>query len=145
VAAVLLADEHDERRTVHAGGGERRDRVAEPGRRVQERERGVARADGVARGHADDGPLVQREHEAQIVREPGQERHLGRAGVREDRRQPGLAQDAERRLAHGARPRAAAVPLRDRHRVRPARLGAHGRQATPPASAAELAHSAILI
>ena len=52
VPAVLLADDDDERRAVHARGRERADGVAEPGRRVQERERRLAAADRVARSPA---------------------------------------------------------------------------------------------
>ena len=44
---------------------------------------------------------MQGEHEAQVVGQPGEERHLGRAGVREDRRQLEPAQHVERRGAHG--------------------------------------------
>ena len=47
------------------------------------------------------------EHEAEVVRQVGEQPDLGRPGVREDRRQPVLAPDVERRLADGLRrPRA---------------------------------------
>ena len=59
---------HDERRAVDARGGEGADGVAEPGRRVQDRERGLAAPDRPAGRHADDRALVQREHEAEVVR-----------------------------------------------------------------------------
>ena len=101
MAAVLLADDDDERRAVQARGGERGDRVAEPRRRVQQRQRRRAAPDRVAGRHRDHRALVQREHEAQVVGQPGQERHLGRAGVREDRGQPEAAQHVERGVAHG--------------------------------------------
>ena len=51
--------------------------------------------------------LVQAEHETQVVREVGEERHLGGAGIAEDRGQALLPEDLERRVAnrlpaHGA-------------------------------------------
>ena len=49
VPAVLLADDDDERRPVHARRRERADRGAEARRRVQQDERGLAAADRVAR------------------------------------------------------------------------------------------------
>jgi GntR family transcriptional repressor for pyruvate dehydrogenase complex len=101
VAAVLLADEHDDRRAVLARRGERGDRVAEPRRRVQQRQRRRAARDGVAGGHRDRRALVQREHELEVVGQPGEERHLGRAGVREDRRQLEATQHIERHGPHG--------------------------------------------
>ena len=91
----------DERRAVHARRRERADGVAEPGGRVDERERRLAAADRVAGREPDDRALVQPEHEAQVVGQPGEERHLGRAGVREERRQPAPAEDVERRVADG--------------------------------------------
>ena len=103
VAPVLLADDDDERRAVDARGGERADGVAEPGGRVQDRERGLAAPDRPAGRHADDRALVQREHEAEVVRQIGQQLDLGRARVREDRGQPVLAPDVEGRLADGLR------------------------------------------
>ena len=79
MAAVLLPDEHDERRTVHARGRERADGVSEPGGRVQDRERRLVAPDRPAGRHADDGALVQREHEAQVVGQVGEQLDLGRA------------------------------------------------------------------
>ncbi len=102
VTPVLLADDDDERRAVDTGGRERADRVAEPRGRVQEDERRLAAPDRVAARHADHGSLVQAEHEVEIVGQPRQERHLGRAGVREERRQPAAAEDVERRVADEA-------------------------------------------
>ena len=87
VAAVLLAHDHHERHAVQARGGDRRDGVPQPGRAVQERQRGSSPAQRVPAGDAHHRPLVQRQHEAQVVRQPGQERHLGAARVGEDRRQ----------------------------------------------------------
>ena len=63
---------------------------------------GSPRADRVAGRERDDRVLVQREHEAQVVRQPREERHLRRAGIREQRRQPAPAEDVERRVADGA-------------------------------------------
>jgi hypothetical protein len=77
VAAVLLADEHDDRRAVLARRGERGDGVAEPRRRVQQRQRRLAARDRVTGGHRDRRALVQREHELEVVGQPGQERDLG--------------------------------------------------------------------
>ena len=135
--AVLLTDDDHERRAVDAGGRQRGDRVAQAGRRVQEHERGRARADRHAGGHADDGALVEREHEPQVGREPGEQRDLGRAGVGEDRVEAAGAQDVERRVADGARGRAVGTPVRRRPIAcrrgaarRPRRLAAHRAQAT---------------
>ena len=104
VAAVLLADQDDERRSVDPRGGERADGVAEAGRRVQDRERTAPPrvTNRPARGHADDRGLVQTEHEVQVVRQVGEQVELGRPGVGEERRQPALAQNLESRIAHGA-------------------------------------------
>ena len=101
VAAVLLADEHDQRRAVLARGGERGDGVAEPRCRVQQRQRRHSAGDRVAGGHRDRRALVERQDELQILREPGEKRHLGRARVGEDRRQLEAPQHIERRGAHG--------------------------------------------
>ena len=107
MAPVLLAHDDHERRAVDARGGQCADGVAEAGGRVQDRERGLAAPDRPARRHADDRALVQREHEAEVVRQIGQQPDLGRPRVREDRGQAVLAPDVEGRLAdrldsHGA-------------------------------------------
>ena len=68
VPPVLLADEHDQRRAVHARGGERADGVAEPGGRVQEDEGRLAASDRVAGRHPDDRALVQAEDEGEVLR-----------------------------------------------------------------------------
>ena len=100
VAAVLLADDHHQRRAVGAGGRDGGDRVAEPGRRVQQGERGRAAADRVAGRHRHHRALVETEHEGEVVRQAGQERDLGRARVGEDRGQLEAPQHLEGRIAH---------------------------------------------
>ena len=97
---VLLADHDDEGRAVDSRGRQRADRVPEPGGRVQDRERGRVAPDRPAGRHADDRALVQAEHEAEVVRQVGEEVDLRRAGIREHRREPVFAEDVERRLAH---------------------------------------------
>ena len=91
----------DERRPVHPRGRDRTDRVPEPCSRVQDRERRLATRERPAGRDTDDGALVEREDEAEIVGEIGQQRDLGRAGVGEDRRQTALTPDVEGRLANG--------------------------------------------
>ena len=100
VAAVLLADDDHERRAVAARGGQRGDRVAEAGRRVQQRQRRRAAADRVPGRHRHHRALVEAEHEGQVLGQAGEERHLGRAGVGEDRRQLEAPQHLEGRVAH---------------------------------------------
>jgi len=58
VPPVLLPDDHDQRRPVHARGCEGTHRVPEPGGRVQEAERGLAAPDRVPGREPDDGALV---------------------------------------------------------------------------------------
>ena len=82
VAAILLADEDDERRPVDARGGERAHRIAQARGGVEEGEAGSS-PDRPTRREAHDRALVQAEHEAQVLREVGEERHLGGAGVAE--------------------------------------------------------------
>ena len=100
VPTILLADEHDDRRPIHPSGRERCDRVPETGRRVQDGERRLPSADREAGRHADDGALVQPEHEAKVGREIREERHLGRPRIREHRCQAESAKDVERRIPH---------------------------------------------
>ena len=99
MAPVLLADDDDERRAVDARGGQGADGVTEAGGRVQDRERRLAAPDRPAGRHADDRALVEPENEAKVVREVGEERDLGRPGIREERGEPVLAEDVERRFA----------------------------------------------
>ena len=68
---------------------------------MDEHERRLAASDRVAGRHPEHRALVQPEHEPEVVGEPGEERHLGRAGVREERRQSAPAEDVERRIADG--------------------------------------------
>jgi hypothetical protein len=103
VATVLLADDDDERRAVHPRRRDRADGVAEARGRVQQRQARLAAADRVPGRHADDRAFVQSEHEADVLRKAGEERHLGRAGVGEHRRQPVAPEDAERGLADRVR------------------------------------------
>ena len=100
VAAILLADEHDERRAVHAGGRERRNGIAEPGSRMEERQRGLVAAEREARRHADHRGFVQTEHEAEVIRQSGEKRHLGRARIRKQRGEPVPAKNVERGVAN---------------------------------------------
>ena len=102
VAAVLLADEHDERSPVDPRGCERADRVSQPGGRVQEDERGLASPDRPARREPDHGRFVEGEHEAEVLREVDEERHFGRAGVPEDRGQSPRPENVVRRVADRA-------------------------------------------
>src|ERR687898_881348 len=107
VAAILLAGEDDERRPVDARSGERAHRIAQARGRVEEGEGRISPPDRPTRREAHDRALVQAEHKAQVLREVGQERHLGGAGVAEDRHQALLPEDFERRVAnrrptHGA-------------------------------------------
>ncbi len=102
VPAVLLADHDDDRRAVDPRGRERPDRVPEPGRRVQHGQRGLPAPDRPARRETDHRPLVERQHEAEVVRQPGEEGNLRRAGVREHRRQATPAEDVEGGVANGS-------------------------------------------
>ena len=99
VPPVLLTDDGDDRRPVHPGGRERGDRVPEPRRRVQQRERRLAAPDRPAGREPDHRALVEGEHEAQVVGQPAEERDLGRARVSEDRGQAAPSEDFERRVA----------------------------------------------
>ena len=62
---------------------------------------GRPRSDRVPGCEADHRALVQAEDEAEVVRKADEERHLRRAGVREERRQPAPAEQVERGVAHG--------------------------------------------
>ncbi len=128
--AVLLPHDEHERGAVDARGRDGPDRIPEPGRRVQDRERRGRAGDRVARRQAHDRPLVEREHEAQVVREVGQEGDLRGAGVREQRRQAAAAEDVEGGVPDGAGQRRAG--LSPRPRPRPRRPGAASPTAARP-------------
>jgi len=79
---------------------------------VEDRERGLVAADCPPGGHPDHGGLVEPEDEPQVVRQPGEKGHLGRAGIREQRREPVAAKDVERRVANGvAHPRKSVLEI----------------------------------
>ena len=104
MAAVLLADDHD-----HAarGSGARwrarrrrcRARASSAAARATAR-RGRSRARPPSRPTE---PSCSASTNCRSSGQPGEERDLGRAGVREDRRQLEAAQHVERRVAHGVR------------------------------------------
>ncbi len=100
VAAILLADEHDERSAVDARRRERPDCRSEPCRGVQDRERRLAASDGVAARQRHERRLVEPEHELEVGGQVGEERDLGRAGVREELRQTPLPEDVEDRVSY---------------------------------------------
>ena len=101
VAAVLLADDDHQRRAV----GRARWRARRP--RCPARASSAAARARARRGRARSPPpchhgaLVQGEHEAQVLGQAGEERHLGRAGIGEDRRQLEPPQDVEGGVADG--------------------------------------------
>ena len=101
LGARLLARGDQQRRVVGLGVEDRPHRVADPGRGVQVDDGGAAGGLGEAVGHPDHDRLLQAEHVAEVGREVGQHRQLGRAGVAEDRRHPLLAEEVERGLADG--------------------------------------------
>ncbi|GAA4839876.1 hypothetical protein GCM10023201_32150 [Actinomycetospora corticicola] len=116
MAPVLLPDQDDERDAVDPGGREGADRVAQARRRVEDDQRGAVGRGGVAGGEPDDGALVQREDEVEVVGQAGEQRDLGRPGVREDAVEAATPEDVERGLADGgqdaARSRSTAVAAR---------------------------------
>ena len=101
VATVLLADEDDERRPIDARGGQCADRVAETGGRVQDHERRLAASERPAGGHAHHRALVEPEHEAEVIRQVGEQRDLRRPGIGEERREAVLAEHVERGVTDG--------------------------------------------
>ena len=102
VGPDLLARRHHERRVVRLGVEDRAHPVADPRGRVQVDVGRAARGLGVAVGHADRDRLLQAEDVAEVVRELGEHRQLGRAGVAEDRRHPVLPEELEGDLADAA-------------------------------------------
>ncbi len=101
VAPVLLSDEHDERRAVDARRRQGADGVAEPGGRVEQDEGRLVPSDRPAGRDPDDRPFVQPQDELEVGRQVDEQRHLGRAGVREHPGQPARAKDLDCRVAHG--------------------------------------------
>ncbi len=77
---------------------------------MEQGEGGLAPTDRPPRRQAYDRGFVEREHEAKVLGEPGEERNLGRARVAEDRRQPLLPQDVEGRVTNGPAAHAASIP-----------------------------------
>ncbi len=103
VAPVLLSDEHDERRSVDARRRQGADGVAETGGRVEEDEGRLVATDRPAGRDPHHRPFVQPQDELEVGRQVDEQRHLGRAGVREHPSQPARAKDLDRRVAHGRR------------------------------------------
>ncbi len=101
LAAVLLADEHDQRRPGVAGVGDGVDGVAEAGGGVQVDEHRLVAGEGVAGGHADHGALVQAQDEVDVGGQAGEERDLRRSRIAEDGRHLQPAHDIEDCLSHG--------------------------------------------
>jgi hypothetical protein len=101
VPPVLLADEHDEWGTVDPCRRQRADRVAQSRSRVEDRKRRRIPAEGETGRHADHRRLVEREDETEVPGEPGEEWDLRRPGVREQRRQPALANEVEEHVTQG--------------------------------------------
>ncbi len=112
VPAVLLADQHDQGCAVHPGGGQRPDRIAQPCRRVQLHQRRTAVRDRPPGRHAHDRPLVQRQHEAQVLGQVGEEADLGGPRVGEDRGQAVPAEHVEGGVADRALRAPGSVRLR---------------------------------
>ena len=77
VPPVLLADEHDERARFTRAVA--RAPTAFPSPAVVRAKAGCSLASAQP-GEADNGPFVQCKHEAEVIREVGEERDLGRAG-----------------------------------------------------------------
>ena len=96
LAPVLLADEYHQRRATVARVGDRVDRVAQAGGRVEVDERRLTPGQRVARRHSDDRSLVEAEDEPDIGRQIGEKRDLRRSRIAEDRGQPVTAHDVER-------------------------------------------------
>ena len=81
MTAILLTDDHHQRRAVDPGSRQRADAVTQPGCRVQDDDRRLLVGDRPAGGDADHRTLVQREHKVQIFREVGEQGNLGRPGI----------------------------------------------------------------
>jgi len=103
MAAVLLADDDDQGRAIDARSCDRADRVAQPSGRVQDRKRRLPATEREPRRKRDHGPLVQPEHEPEVLRQAREKRDLGRTGIGEQRRELPPTKDVERRLANRLR------------------------------------------
>ncbi len=105
LGAGLLAGGDQQRRVVGLGVEDRPHRVADPRRGVEVDDRGLAGGEREAVCHPDHDRLLEAEHVAEVGREIGQHRQLGRAGIAEHRRHPVGAEEVERRVANrGHRP-----------------------------------------
>ncbi len=89
-AAGLLPGRHDHRRPVAVRGEDRALRMAHAAGGMQVDQHRFPPGLRVAVGHRDHRGLLQAQHVAEVVRPPGQERHLGRARIAEYRGQPEL-------------------------------------------------------
>ena len=100
LGARLLAGGDQQRRVVGLGVEDRPHRVADPGRGVEVDDGGLAGGLGETVGHPDHDRLLEAEHVAEVAREVGKHRQLGRARVAEHRRHPVGAEEVERRFAN---------------------------------------------
>ena len=125
--AVLLSDDDHQGRPGITGVGDRVDRVAEARRGVQVDEGGTTPSERVPTCHPHDGALVQPEDEADVAREIGEKRDLGRARVAEDRRHPEPPHDLERGVANRHADNVSDTQAsRTRDRIRSAQTGETG-------------------
>ena len=95
----LLAGGDHQRRLVGLRVEDGADGVADPGGGVEVDMRGATAGLRVAVGHAHHDELLQAEHVGEVLREVGEHRQLGRAGVAEDRGHPVRPEQIERRFA----------------------------------------------
>jgi hypothetical protein len=89
--ARLLAGGDDQRRLVLVGRQEAAHGVAQPGGGVDIHEHRLAQPLGEAVGDADDARLLQRQHEAEVIRKVLEECLLGRSRIADDGGEPKLA------------------------------------------------------
>jgi hypothetical protein len=136
MATVLLADQHDERRPVHPSGGKRPDGVPQPRGRMKHGQRGLAAPDCPPGRQPHDRALVQREYEAEVLRQSCEQRNLGEPWIAKDRGQAAVAEDVKGRVTD--RSRSLGVPhagLGARLSYRPSRHPQHRSRSTRPHSA----------
>jgi len=100
LAAVLLADQNDQRSSAVPRVGDCVDGIAQPRGGVQIDQRRLPPRKCVPGRHPDHRALVEREHELDVGGQRGQERDLGRPRVTEDRRHPEFAHDVKRGVTH---------------------------------------------